>query len=248
MLWESYLDIFLGYNLNPEIGLDADALDNFTISDFKAVAKKFRDKGRRVTFHGPFIDLSPGSIDPEIIRITKKRLLQVLDLVPLFNPVTVVCHAGYDKRRYFFFQEEWLEKCLETWSWFGTRLEKKGAKLMLENVYESNPDEILPLLKNLEKDNVGFCFDPGHAFVFGKTPLESWITELGRYIGQVHLHDNNSQKDEHLALGTGSIDFKPVLEYLKSEKGAQTVITLEPHEEAALWPSLEYLEKSIPGY
>ncbi|MBW1893527.1 MAG: sugar phosphate isomerase/epimerase [Deltaproteobacteria bacterium] len=248
MLWETYLDKFMEYNLDPEIGIDADALDNFSFSDFKKIAKKFKDKERRITFHGPFIDLSPGSNDPEIRRVTKNRLKQVLELVPLFEPVTVVCHAGYDESRYGFFQEEWMEKSLEMWSWFGIRLGREGTGLMLENVYESGPDEILTLFESLEKDNVAFCLDPGHTFVFGETPLESWIKVLGKYIGQIHLHDNNSKKDEHLALGTGNIDFQPVFEFLKYDKENRTVITLEPHDEASLWPSLEFLEKFIPEY
>lgn len=248
MLWDTYLEKFLEYNLNPEIGLDADALDNFSFSDFKKIAKLFQSKDRRVTFHGPFIDLSPGSNDPEIRSVTKRRLEQVLEIVPLFKPASVVCHAGYDKSRYGFFREEWIEKCLEIWSWFGISLEKEGTRLMLENVYESGPDEILTIFQNLEKDNVGFCLDPGHTFVFGEASLESWIKVLGKYLGQIHLHDNNGKEDEHLALGTGSINFQPVFEFLKSDKKNRTIITLEPHDEESLWPSLEFLEKVILEY
>lgn len=248
MLWETYLDRFLEYGLNPEIGLDADALDNFSVYDFEKTAARFKEAKRRVTFHGPFIDLSPGSSDPAVRRVTKDRLSQVLELVSLFEPVTVVCHAGYDKNRYDFFREKWVEKSLDIWSWFGRELHRRGSALMLENVYESGPEEIRTLFEHLEKENVAFCLDPGHTAVFGHAPLESWINALGRYIGQIHLHDNNFTKDEHLALGTGRIDFQPVFDFLTSVPDKRTVITLEPHEEAALWPSIDYLEKAIPEY
>ena len=248
MLWDTYLDRFLEYKLNPEIGLDADALDNFSLSDFKKIARLFKDRKRRVTFHGPFIDLSPGSNDPDIRDVTKKRLKQTLEIVPLFEPASVVCHAGYDKTRYGFFRNEWMETCLETWSWFGVQLEREGTKLMLENVYESGPEDIIILFENLEKDNVGFCLDPRHTFAFGDAPLEAWVRDLGKYVGQIHLHDNNGGEDEHLAVGTGSIDFQPVFELLKSDKQNRIIITLEPHDEASLWPGLEFLEKVIPEY
>ena len=88
MLVESYLDLFVTNRINPEIGMDADALDNFTGSDYQRIAKALSAYGPRVTLHGPFIDLSPGSKDPRIREITQLRLTQFLDLIPIFNPAT----------------------------------------------------------------------------------------------------------------------------------------------------------------
>ena len=95
---------------------------------------------------------------------------------------------------------------------------------------------------------MGFCLDPGHTFAFGDAPLKTWVNALGKYLGQIHLHDNHGEEDEHLALGKGSIDFQPVFDLLTSDKENRIIITLEPHDEASLWPNLEFLEKVIPGY
>jgi sugar phosphate isomerase/epimerase len=89
---------------------------------------------------------------------------------------------------------------------------------------------------------VGCCFDIGHQFVFGKVSLDSWIDMLGPYIGQLHLHDNSGSKDEHLPLGSGKIDFYPLIGFLKKRKKLP-LITLEPHKEADLWLSMEYLSR-----
>ena len=86
MLYESYLARFIDYGLNPEIGLDAAALDRFTAADFSGIAEEFHKKSRTVTLHGPFIDLSAGSPDPAVRRLTRRRLEQLLDLVKLFKP------------------------------------------------------------------------------------------------------------------------------------------------------------------
>ena len=40
MLYDSYLDRFLGYKLNPEIGINAEALERFDFSDFQRIAEK----------------------------------------------------------------------------------------------------------------------------------------------------------------------------------------------------------------
>ena len=242
MLVESYLDLFTANRINPEIGLDADALDNFTRSDFERIAASISAYRPRITLHGPFIDLSAGSKDPRIREVTRGRLSQILDLIPIFQPVTVVCHAGYDTKRYAFFREEWTQNSLDMWSWFAGQLNAQGVRLMLENVYEKDPQDLLVLMKNLERVNVGVCLDIGHLWSFGQSTPEIWLDTLGNFIGQFHLHDNDRTFDQHLGMGSGSIDFEPVWRHIESKKENPPVITLEPHEKEDLLNSLEYLE------
>lgn len=242
MLVESYLDIFVTNRINLEIGLDADALENFTRSDFESTAAALSAYGPRITLHGPFIDLSAGSKDPRIRKVTRHRLGQVLDLIPIFKPITLVCHAGYDAKRYSFFKEEWLRNSLDTWSWFARELNALGVRLMLENVYEKDPLDLLVLLESLESENVGLCLDIGHLWSFGQSTPDMWLDTLGRFIGQFHLHDNDRTFDQHMGMGFGSIDFTPVWRYMRSRKQDPPVVTLEPHEKEDLLHSLAYLE------
>ena len=242
MLVESYLPIFVTNRFNPEIGLDADALDNFSRSDYESIAAALAAYGPRITLHGPFIDLSAGSKDPRIRDVTRQRLVQVLDLIPIFKPITLVCHAGYDTKRYNFFREEWLRNSLDLWSWFAGELNARGVRLMLENVYEKDPRDLLDLLEGLASENVGLCLDTGHLWSFGQSSPETWLDCLGNFIGQFHLHDNDRSFDQHLGMGTGSIDFDPVWRYIQSRKQNPPVVTLEPHEKEDLLNSLAYLE------
>ena len=225
-LVESYLDIFVANRINPEIGLDADALENFTRSDYESIAAALSAYGPRITLHGPFIDLSAGSKDPRIRKVTRHRLGQVLDLIPIFKPISLVCHAGYDAKRYSFFKEEWHRNSLDTWSWFARELNALGVRLMLENVYEKDPRDLLVLLESLEPENVGLCLDIGHLWSFGQSTPEMWLDTLGRFIGQFHLHDNDRTFDQHVGIGFGSIDFTPVWRYIRSRKQDPPVVTL----------------------
>jgi sugar phosphate isomerase/epimerase len=246
MLHESYLERFVEQELNPEIGIDAVSLDRYGESDFKSVAKKLHDRGLTITLHGPFMDLSPGSPDPDVRALTRHRFEQMLQLVPLFKPKTVVFHTGYDAKRYWHMRDTWIEKSVEIWSWLGERIRDKGALLMLENVYEHGPDDIRVLLEKLHRQGVGFCLDPGHQAVFGRVPLETWLESLGPFLRQLHLHDNAAEQDDHQALGEGTIDFRRLFKKLVIIRKEPPVITLEPHREQALWPSLEYLAKIWP--
>ena len=246
MLHESYLERFIKFKLNPEIGFDAIALDRYSLSDFVNSADQLHESGLTITLHAPFVDLCPGSPDPKIWAITRNRFEQVLRLIPVFRPKTLVCHVGYDEKRYGYIRSIWVEKSLEMWSWMAKRVKDEGSLLVLENVYEYGPDDIRFLFENLQDKRVGFCLDTGHQAAFSGVPLETWIESLGPYIAQLHLHDNLGKQDEHQALGQGLIDFQMLFKKLITIRKKPPIITLEPHREEHLWPSLEYLEKIWP--
>lgn len=246
MLWDSYIDRFVDLGLNPEIGFDANAFVKFGRPDFNMMAERLHQRSLTITLHAPFVDLCAGSPDPDIRAITRRRFEQVLEVVPIFKPKTVVCHLGYDLKRYESFRDEWIENSLETWSWLGEHLKDSGSQLMIENVYEYSPDDMRIVFERLQDQNVGFCLDTGHQAAFSRTPLDGWLDSLGLYLGQLHLHDNRGRVDEHMAIGQGSIDFEAFLITLKALKSNPPLITLEPHTEGDLWPSLDYLEKIWP--
>ena len=245
-MWDGYLERFLANELNPEIGIDAAALDRYPISDFQHIADQIHSKGLSTTLHAPFFDLSAGSLDPEIRGVTRRRFNELLRLVPIFKPKSVVCHAGYDWKRYGYGRNEWVAHSLEMWSWLADQLRSNDSLLMLENVYEREPEEILILFENLVDYRVGFCLDIGHQSAFSQTPWNGWLEQLAPYLGQLHLHDNHGLRDDHIALGQGSIDFKSFFAILHALRQTPPIVTLEPHTEAALWPSLQYLESVWP--
>ena len=243
MLYDTYLDRFLSQRLNPEIAIGAEALERFKRKDFIRIADKFHQRSLRVTLHGPFMDLAVGSSDSAVRAITRTRLEQLLELVPVFKPQTVVCHAGYDWRRYGYDPAGWYERSLEQWGWLAKKLTDAGSRLMLENVFEIDPKEMLPLFEPLGDLEVGFCLDAGHREAFGGGSLAHWCQVLGPYIGQLHLHDNHGSGDDHLGLGQGCIDFIGLLATVKSVCPRQPVVTLEVHREEELESSLKYLEQ-----
>jgi sugar phosphate isomerase/epimerase len=243
LIEQQWQDLFFNSGLNPEIGLAAEALDGFSLSDFKRFADQFHARNRSVTIHGPFMDLSPGSPDPKIRELTKFRFKQLIDAASVFKPKTVVCHAGYDHVRYAFCKEQWLEHTVETWKWLGSELFARGTRLMLENVYEKNPAELVQVLEQLDPAHTGYCLDVGHLSSFGNYPLDKWLNATEKFIGQLHLHDNNGNHDSHLGMGKGTINFDILFEAIKQMK-TKPVITIEPHEQKDFIASLAFLEQS----
>lgn len=245
-LWNGEIEHFARQALNPEIAVDAAALERFSGGDFARVAETLQRHDLNVTFHAPFVDLSAGSTDPAIRAVTRRRFEEILGLVPLFKPRTVVAHAGYDWQRYEYFRKTWMEQSVEFWGWAGGCLNREGSQLMLENVYEHGPGEMLEMFERLRPHGVGLCLDCGHLTAFGRASLDEWLDVLGPFIGQLHLHDNLGQKDDHLPMGHGQIDFRRLFAYLKAERSRPPVMTIEVHRPDDVWASLACLERLWP--
>ena len=60
-----FFDTALAMRANLELGLYSDALDWFSLDDFKEMANKLKGNGIRTNFHAAFQDLYPGSTDSQ---------------------------------------------------------------------------------------------------------------------------------------------------------------------------------------
>ena len=240
-LRNEFLPMVIREGINPEIGFNHFTLDHFGKDDFVKVADQLLEAELTVSFHAPFMDLRPGAIDPEIRKVTASRLQQVFDLVPYFRPISVVCHASFDKRYYVSNEQEWLANSIETWKHFLQQAVDMGTMIAMENVYETDCHYLRLLLDAFASPHMCFCFDTGHFNVYSTASLEEWMNGLGSRIGQVHIHDNNGLLDEHLPIGEGNFPFQAFFEMIHQEK-LDPIITLEPHSEKNLWRTLENIE------
>lgn len=240
MLRDQYLPLILSNQIQPEIGLDSLVLDAFPLEDFKRVAQELSRAGLNCSFHAPFLDLSLGAIDSKVRQVSLERMQQVIELISLFRPRWVVCHAAYEDRHYGNDQERWLGNIVQAFTRLLPLIEPTSTPLMVENVFEKDPQHLTALLETFSSPLLRFCLDVGHHRLYSRTDLKDWIECLGPFLGMLHLHDNRGRSDDHLALGQGSIDFPGFFSLLK-EKGLHPLITLEPHQEDWVRQSLEFL-------
>ncbi len=245
LLVEEYLPKITGQRINPEIGLNGGILDRFNDTDFKGVARVLKEHGLYCTVHAPFVDLSIGAIDKMVRKATVERLKRSLDIAMMFNAEAMVCHTGFDPRHHRSLESQWTENALESLSILLEHTE--NIPLSLENVFETSPDIHRHLFENMNSRLLGFCLDLGHLYAFGNGDLEGWFNQLKLWLMQLHLHDNNHKHDEHLPIGHGSLDFRSLFGLLYRE-GAKPLITLEPHREEDVIPSLEGLGRLLDLY
>ncbi len=238
------LDAVLELKMNLEIGLDGVSLDKKARKEFDLIARKLRASKCRVTLHGPFRDLNPGSVDPLIRRVSHLRLSRFMDAAEIFHPATLVCHTGFDPRHHPGPLDPWLKASLPTWEFLVKRAEGFRGKLLVENVWESGPELHRTLFEKLPAPHFGFCFDVGHQHCFSTSTMKQWLDPLMKYLGELHLHDNDGLGDRHLPVGKGTIDFKCLMDAIKTHP-ANPVLTVEPHTGEHLPETLQGLEKIL---
>jgi sugar phosphate isomerase/epimerase len=179
------------------------------------------------TMHGAFYDLHPGSLDPLVREVARKRVLQSLRIAGELSFSDVVFHHDYVPNTSS--PEEWTGRLVEFWKGILEQTSER-TRLHLENVFDATPKVIKRLVDRINSPRFGICLDIGHAYAFSETSVFEWVETLGSRISYVHIHDNNGKKDEHLAIGDGSIPIKRVLD------------ALETHSKEALWALEQALE------
>jgi len=91
-----------------------------------------------------------------------------------------------------------------------------GVQLLVENIKNelSTPEKLLELLHAGRFDDIGVCFDVGHAHIMSSVPQAFEV--LKDRIRSTHVHDNNRDHDDHLWPGGGNIDWKETVVLLRT--------------------------------
>lgn len=242
-LKDHYLDLFLKHKIQPEIGLEGLCLYDENKEEFKKIANILKEQTLSCTLHAPFFDLAPGALDPEILEASRRKLRKAFHLIEIFHPKSIVCHLNFEENKQGYKWDDWKDSALGTWQELAQIAAKHNCTVMLENTYESSPKAHEAIFSALNSDNAKFCLDVGHLMSFAKTPWQDWLPKLSPWLGQLHLHDNNGEGDQHLGLGLGLFDFKGLFHFLAANN-LHPLVTLEPHSEEDLWQALEYLEET----
>ena len=238
---EEYLDVIRRYRINLEIYFSSHSLDTITEKSI-SMLKESLTYGPSLTVHAPFMDLSPGAVDEEIRSVTIKRFSQVFSVSEKLNTKCIVFHSGYEKWKYDQKIEIWLEESMKTWPDFIEKAQSMKTKIAIENIFEDTPDNLRMLMKELGCESFRICFDSGHFNIFSQAKLEEWIEQLTPYIVELHLHDNNGEGDDHIAIGDGTFDFKTLLSTIRKQ---DMIYTIEAHTPEDTLKSIERLKDFI---
>ena len=247
LLVDEHLDAVLHERINIEIGLNGTILDRFKIPSFKRIAAILKKHNLKCTVHAPFIDLSLGAIDSLVRKATVKRLKRAIDIASVLEAKSMVFHTGFEPKHYFEQESAWLKNSYSSLEALLNHAKKYDLKLNLENVYEYTPQIHEAIFSKFPKDQLGLCLDLGHQNVFAKSDMSQWLKSIGSRIGQLHLHDNRGKWDDHLAIGSGKVDFHSIFQFLEKKK-ITPLLTIEAHKKEDVIPSLKGLALILTNY
>ncbi len=240
-----YLPHIRENKINLELYFPASVIDAVRSTHLINVIKKL-NYSPALSIHAPFMDLSPGAVDPKVRSITIQRFLQVFDIAEILEPVSIVFHSGYEKWRYSLNVRLWIEKSLKTWNIVSRKAAELNIKIAIENVFEDEPGSLRLLMEEIGSDRFGICFDTGHCNLFSTVPLDDWIGQLKPYILELHLHDNRREADDHMAIGDGTFNFDLLFSSLK-DKEDDLIYTIEGHTPEDVARSMRRLNKYLPN-
>jgi sugar phosphate isomerase/epimerase len=139
-----------------------------------------------------------------------KRALETAEQVPFRFLVQHIGTSGEDDDGHKF------EAALSSLEHLHAFAKPLGVKILIENIPNdlSTPEKLDEIIKTLHYDDMGVCFDFGHAHMM--TIVEQAWDVVSRHVRSTHVHDNNRDKDEHLFPGEGSIDWTDAMRLLSS--------------------------------
>ncbi len=226
------------HRFNLELGIGYYSLDLYPPEYFRELSRWLRKLKLRLTVHAPFNELFLGAPDSKIRKASVDRLNRAFAVIRYFRPESVVLHLNYEEKRFRFVYDDWFSFIIPNLKRYAEKCRMMGSFLSIENVYEETPEAMNHVFRSLRGYAAGHCVDVGHIHAFSQTDLRHWLKVLGRYVRQFHLHDNGGGRDAHGPIGSGSIDFDYLRDFIASMR-RKPLITLEPHREEHIWETLE---------
>jgi sugar phosphate isomerase/epimerase len=139
-----------------------------------------------------------------------KRALEIAEQIPFRF---LVQHLGLPNES---FSEKKFESAMTSIEHLRAFAKPLGVRILLENIPNdlSTPDRLMEMIQTAHFDDVGICFDFGHAHLMGSVSEAFEIVR--KLVCSTHVHDNDKLRDSHLWPGQGTIDWKAAMELLRS--------------------------------
>lgn len=214
--------------------------------DYQALARRWaaalRDFPGARCLHGAFIDLHPSATEPEIVAFARRRHQQSLVVAATLGCDLMVVHSDFPAREALPVRH--TERAARLVDYFGelaSAAAPYGVTLAVENIYDTNPQQLVALAAAIGAPNLDLSLDVGHANLYGPTySLDDWVAALRPHLRHAHLHDNDGRYDRHWGLGDGSMSFRAFYEAaLAMVPAPRVTIEVTPREDA--WEALDTL-------
>jgi len=227
------VDVAANYGLGLEFNhtciseaLDSDKREKL----LDAMKKDFVKAGHKdAILHGPFTEIHPAAIDYRARDMGMERIEEAYAVCQALGVKKMVVHTGW--MPFIYFKEWQAQKGADFWQKFMAD-KPEDFMLCVENVLDDEPYMLLDMMRRIEDPRIKLCLDIGHAHaVTAKDlPVETWIRQLGPYIGHFHLHNNFGDNDSHGDFENGSMDMESVFRIIEESCADDVTFTIEARD------------------
>ena len=164
--------------------------------------------------------VSTADLTDSIRDASMQEMFNSLEVAAEIGSLKVVLHPGHIGGLGVYVQETALAYANDSLAAIIGRAEKLGLCVCLENMFPRcqayvKPADFIEILQRFPK--LKLTLDTGHANIGnrGGRRILDFIKQFGQRIGHLHVSDNFGERDDHVSLGTGTIDFSKVAKALK---------------------------------
>ncbi len=257
--WVSYVPTLDSMKRLKKVGFDAvdlnisDAGKSFfrlADPDWREWIGEIKELSESLSFpitqsHAPFYN----AIEPESPKaaVWEPLIRRAIEASGMLGIPWIIMHPGtYPDDSY-----EFKESKRRNYEYFMPYIElaaKYGCGIAIENmadnfiktylrpstVYCSRHVELVDLVDSFHSDNVGICWDFGHANLMGLDQREA-LRYMGKMLKATHVADNSGFNDDHIMPFQGVIDWRRILPVL-GEIGYEGDLTYEIHNSTSRLP------------
>ena len=184
--------------------------------------------GLEYSVHAPFADINIASPSKSMLKASMKRLEQSMQFAWDLDAYLWVFHPGCKSGISSFYPgADWKQNVASIVELHKTAKDL-GLKIAMENLPEKynflmkTPEDFGAFYSETGLDDIAIVLDTGHAHLEGQ--IQPFLTKLPAKIAHVHVSDNHGVVDEHLGLGSGSIDWQKFEKMLKAADFQGTVL------------------------
>ena len=187
----------------------------------------------KISIHGPYSDIKLAAFDLGTRKHAVKTFLDIIEICGKLGIGPVTVHPGvigpiqyWDSDRVPKLTRLFLEELAK-------EARNSSVLIALENMPNmrfttcQTAEEMKRMMNGLD---IGMCLDVGHAHTTNQ--MAEMMALKDKFIN-VHVHDNMGDRDAHLPLGQGTIDFS-ILKELDDYQGNYIIESKHPEMESAL--------------
>ncbi|MFC1533276.1 sugar phosphate isomerase/epimerase family protein [Thermodesulfobacteriota bacterium] len=175
--------------------------------------------------------VSTADLTPVLREASLNEVLESMEVAAGFEPLKVVLHPSHISGLGILVRDKVHRYAMKSLEAIVAKADRLGIYICIENMFPhsgllADPQDFVEIFQRFPA--LGLTLDTGHAHLTGKGVTKSleFINKFDDRIGHIHVSDNFGTNDNHLPIGTGTIDFPTIIKALKKIEYDGT-ITLE---------------------